>query len=184
MLVDLTSSKTLTNTPLQASKAAIYSFTLSALVFHERKSNTATTSSTLTKQVEEEVDEEAVGRGGGVVGRQLRAICRGMAELGSGWAKKRREKEREYEKEPRAVEMEGAEEVPPPPEGPAPTWNNNVFTNGGRGAPTEAEMRNNTMRREGGGQMKRTVSGEFEAKGASFTEYLRGHVRARVCERV
>ena len=120
------------------------------------------------------------------MGRQLQAICRGMAELGRGWAKKRWEKEweREYEKEPRAVEMEGAKEVQPPPEGPAPKWNNNVFTNGGRGAPTEAEVRSNTMRREGGGQMKRKVSGEFEAEGASFTEYLRGHVRERVCERV
>ena len=35
--------------------------------------------------------------------------------------------------------------VPPPPEGPAPTLVNNVFTNGGKGAPTEIEMRNNPM---------------------------------------
>jgi len=38
--------------------------------------------------------------------------------------------------------------VPPPPEGPAPTSDNNVFTNGGQGAPTEIEMRSNPMHGE------------------------------------
>jgi len=173
------------NAPFPACKIAIYAFILSAIVFHERKSNTTTTSSILTKQVEEEVADEAVGGVRGVVERQLRAICSGVKELGSEWATKMREKEweREYEKKPRAIEVEGTEEVPPPPEGPAPTWNNNVFTNGGRGAPTEAEMRSNTMWRGGGGQMNMPVSGEFKANCASFSEYLRGYVRARVCKR-
>jgi len=107
----------------------------------------------------------------------LRAICSGAAKLGSGWVKRRRAKEweREYEKKPRAIEVEGAEEIPPPPEGPAPTWNNHVFANGGRGAPTEDETRAQ--------RLERAESGGFKTKGASVTEYLRGFVRARVCRR-
>ena len=64
--------------------------------------------------------------------------------------------------------------VPPPPEGPAPTWDNNVLTNGKGLAATEIEMRSNPMHGEGAEEaekaekdtrhLDRMVSGGFKAK--------------------
>ena len=64
---------------------------------------------------------------------------------------------------------------PPPPEGPAPTWDNNVFTNGGKGRPAqEIEMKNNPMHGKGEEKaakvekdtrhLDRMLSGGFGAK--------------------
>jgi len=76
-------------------------------------------------------EEEGGGRG-----KRQRAISSGVG-VGSGFSRKN-EGWRQWADEDLTA-------PPPPPERPAPTWDNNVFTNWKARAAQEIEMRSNSM---------------------------------------
>jgi len=109
--------------------------------------------------------KSAMGEEGSGAGRFLRTVSSGIG-LGSSFSRKN-EGGRQWADEDLTAQ-------PPPPEGLAPTWDNNVFTNGKARAAQDIEMRSNPLHGDKvAGAVKkakdirhldRAVSGGYKAK--------------------